>query len=170
MIGPKKTPHDFGFKKGEHHVVVNDINETATAWRFGGEKLWTIPALARGQYGDREYRRVGSDTPAGLYLAGQIYDDFARVGANPKYDRTLAAYGWAFIDMIDLENQETGIGRAGIGLHGGGSVLGWPGAWAACQPLVPTLGCVRCRNADVRDKVLPLARAGRLFISVFQED
>ncbi len=168
-IGPKKTPHDFGFKTGEHHVIVNDINETATAYRFGGEKLWSIPALARGQYGEKEYKITGSDTPPGLYLAGQIYDDFGRVGATPAYDRTLAAYGWCSVDMVDLEGQESKHGRAGIMWHGGGSALGWPNAWAAKQPLLATLGCVRSANADVRDKVVPLARAGRLFISVYQE-
>ncbi len=168
-IGPKKTPHDFGFKAGEHHIIVNDITEEATAYRFGGEKLWTIPALARGQYGDKEYKITGSDTPPGLYLAGQIYDDFAKFGGTPAYDRTLAAYGWCSVDMVDLEGQESKNGRAGIMWHGGGSALGWPQAWAARQPLVPTLGCIRGYNADVRDKVVPLAKKGRLFISVYQE-
>ena len=79
------------------------------------------------------------------------------------------AYGWAFYDMIDLEGQETGLGRAGVGLHGGGSALGWPGAWAPNQPLVATHGCVRARNQDLIEKILPLYRQGTVFMSVFQE-
>jgi hypothetical protein len=31
------------------------------------------------------------------------------------------------------------------------------------------MGCCRARNIDLRDKVLPLADKGALFISVFQE-
>ena len=46
---------------------------------------------------------------------------------------------------------------------------GWPGAWAAQQPLHPTLGCIRIHNADLRDKVLPLYRQGTVFMGVFQE-
>ena len=85
------------------------------------------------------------------------------------YDRTLLAYGWAFYDLIELENQEAGNGRAGIGIHGGASALGWPGAWAPNQALVPTWGCVRCRNSDLIHKILPLYKQGTVFCSVWQE-
>jgi len=169
MIGPKKRPQQFGFKKGDSHLIVNDISETMKAFSFEGQLLWEVPCLARGQYSDFEFKIQRSDTPPGLYKFGTIYKDYERVGNNPSYDRTLMSYGWYSFDMIELENQETGNGRAGIMLHGGGSALGWPGAWAPNQALVPTYGCCRARNIDLRDKVLPLTKKGTVFLSVFQE-
>lgn len=169
MIGPKKRPQDFGFKKGDSHLIVNDAVETMKAFSFEGKLLWEIPCLARGQYSDFEWKITNSDTPPGLYKLGTIYKDYERVGDKPAYDRTLMAYGWYSFDMVELENQEAGNGRAGIMLHGGGSANGWPGAWAPKQPLVPTHGCVRAFNVDLRDKVLPLTKAGTVFMSVFQE-
>ncbi len=52
MIGPKKRPQDFGFKKGDSHLIVNDAVETMKAFSFEGKLLWEIPCLARGQYSD----------------------------------------------------------------------------------------------------------------------
>jgi len=169
MIGPKKRPHDFGFKPGDSHLVVNDAVETMKAFSYEGKLLWEIPCLARGQYSDFEWRIQNSDTPVGVYKVGTIYQDYDRVGDKPAYDRTLMSYGWYSFDMIDLEGQEKNNGRAGIMLHGGGSVNGWPGAWAPKQPLVPTHGCVRAFNIDLRDKVLPLTKQGAVYISVWQE-
>jgi hypothetical protein len=169
MVGPTKRPQDFGFKKGESHLIVNDIVETMKAFSFEGQLLWEVPCLARGQYSDNEWKIQRSDTPPGLYKLGTIYRDYEKVGDKPAYDRTLMSYGWYSFDMVELENQETGNGRAGIMLHGGGSALGWPGAWAPKQKLMPTYGCCRAHNIDLRDKVLPLTKTGRVFISVFQE-
>ncbi len=169
MIGPKKRPQDFGFKRGDSHLIVNDLVETMKAFSFEGKLLWEIPCLARGQYSDFEWKIKNSDCPPGLYKLGAIYRDYERVGSNPAYDRTLMAYGWYTFDMVELENQEAKYGRSGICLHGGGSANGWPGAWAPKQPLVPTHGCCRIFNIDLRDKVLPLTKAGTVFLSVFQE-
>lgn len=169
MIGPKKRPQDFGFRQGDSHLVVNDAVETMKAYTHDGKFLWEIPCLARGQYSDFEWRIKNSDTPPGLYKLGAIYRDYDQVGGNPAYDRTLMSYGWYSFDMIELENQEAGNGRAGIMIHGGGSALGWPGAWAPNQALVPTHGCVRCRNIDLRDKILPLTKTGTVYVSVHQE-
>ena len=44
-----------------------------------------------------------------------------------------------------------------------------PGAWAPNQPLVPTHGCLRLKNIDLRNKILPLYKAGKIFCSVWQE-
>jgi hypothetical protein len=170
LVGPKKRPQDFGFKQGDSHLIVNDAVETMKAFSFEGKLLWEIPCLARGQYSDYEWRIRKSDTPPGLYKLGQLYNDYALHGNNAPYDRTLMAYGWAFYDMIELEDQERSLGRAGIGLHGGGSALGWPGAWAPNQPLVATHGCLRARNQDLINKILPLYRQGTVFCSVFQEN
>ena len=169
MVGPKKRPQDFGFKQGDSHLIVNDANETMKAFSFEGKLLWEIPCLARGQYSDFEWKIKNSDTPPGVYLFGDVYKDYERVGDKPAYDRTLMSYGWYTFDMVDLEGQERNNGRAGIACHGGGSANGWPGAWAPNQPLVPTHGCLRLKNIDLRDKILPLYKKGKIFCSVFQE-
>lgn len=169
MIGPKKRPQDFGFKQGDSHLIVNDLVETMKAFSFEGKLLWEIPCLARGQYSDFEWKIKNSDCPPGLYKIGAIYKDYEKVGDKPAYDRTLMAYGWYSFDMVELENQEAKYGRAGIMIHGGSSALGWPGAWAPNQALMPTMGCCRCRNIDLRDKILPLTKQGTVYISVWQE-
>ena len=71
--------------------------------------------------------------------------------------------------MVELENQESKYGRAGIMIHGGGSACGWPAAWLPYQSLYQTWGCVRMHNQDLRDKVLPLTKTGTVFVSVYQE-
>lgn len=169
MIGPKKKPQQFGFKKGDHHIVVNDAVETAKCFDFEGRQLWELPALARGQGSDYEWKLRNTDTPPGLYKVGTVYRDYELNGDKPAFDRTLMAYGWYSLDMIDLEGQESGVGRAGIMLHGGGSANGWPGAWAPVQKLYATHGCVRMHNAHLRDFVMPLLKTGSIFISVYQE-
>lgn len=167
--GPRKSPHDFGMKTGDSHIIVNDINETARAFGSDGQVLWEVKALARGQGRDSEYRHRNTDTPPGLYKIGEIYKDYDRVGANAVFTQTLMSYGWYTFDMVELEGQEERHGRAGICVHGGGSACGWPGAWAPKQTLFPTHGCVRMHNIDLRDRVLPLTKQGTVFISVYQE-
>lgn len=168
MIGPKAHPDALGFRPGEHHVVVNDRQQEATAFTHDGRRVWKVPALARGQNGDGEWRRRASDTPPGLYLTGKVYRDWQE-NPRPVQSGERLAYGWVSLDLIDLEGQETNNARAGIMVHGGGSALGWPGAWAPLQELLPTLGCVRMHNQDLQQRVLPLLDTGRLFWSVYQE-
>lgn len=165
LIGPKKKPQDF-VKPGQDwfHIVVNDPTATAKAFDRNGVKLWEVAALARGQ-DDRWSVRRG-DTPPGLYKVGEIYPDYEIPGSPLE---TLRSYGWYSFDLIDLEDQESKVGRSGIMLHGGGSACGWPGAWEPRQPLHPTHGCIRMHNIDLRDRVLPLARQGRVFVSVWQD-
>lgn len=169
MIGPKKKPQDFGFKAGDHHLIVNDITETIKAFAFNGKLLWELPCLARGQGSDFEYKLTNTDTPPGLYRIGTIYRDYERVGAKPSFDRTLMAYGWYSFDLEELENQERKYGRAGIMIHGGGSACGWPGAWAPMQKLFATHGCVRMHNQHLREKLFPLTTTGTVYVSVYQE-
>jgi len=169
MIGPKRTPREFGFKEGDSHLIVNDVTETMKAYDFKGTLLWEIPCLARGQGSDYEFKFTNTDTPPGLYQIGTIYKDYERVGDRPSYDRTLMAYGWYSFDLVELENQEAKYGRAGIMIHGGGSANGWPKSWAPKQPLFATFGCVRTYNIDLRDKILPLTKKGKVFVSVYQE-
>ena len=169
LVGPKKRPQDFGFKAGDSHLIVNDASERMKAFSFEGKLLWEVDCLARGQGSDFEWKLRNTDTPPGLYKVGAVYRDYEKVGDKPAYDRTLMAYGWYSLDLIELENQEASSGRAGIMIHGGGSACGWPGAWASKQTLFPTHGCVRCHNIDLRDKVVPLLKTGTIFVSVYQE-
>ena len=166
LIGPKKTPHDFGFKENDSHVIVNDVTEKAKAFNSKGELLWERPCLARGQGSDFNFKDYRTDTPPGLYKIGQVYKDY---NTGSAYSRTKLAYGWFSFDLIELENQETKYGRAGIMIHGGGSACGWPGAWEPYQALYPTYGCVRMYNIDLRDKLLPLTDKGTVYVSVYQE-
>ena len=170
LVGPTKTPHQFGFKLGDSHLVINDQSETLTAFDFNGKKLFTIPCLARGQGYDDEWQSPNTDTPPGLYKVGSVWRDYERLGETPKsVPADLMPYGWFTLDLEELEAQERRYGRAGICLHGGGSVLGRRGCWAPYQPLVTTHGCPRVHNADLRDKIVPLLATGTVFVSVYQE-
>ena len=169
LIGPKKKPQDF-VRPGEtwFHLVVNDQMEACKAFSQDGKLLWNIPCLARGLYNN--WRIPSGDTPPGLYKVGQIYRDLDKHGLFPAYcNRDMIAFGWYSFDLIDLENQETGNGRAGIMMHGGGSACGWPGAWNPLQRLHFTHGCIRLHNQDLRDKVLLLTEKGTVFVSVYQD-
>lgn len=168
LVGPETHPSRYGFRPGDSHLIVNDKIEQLTAFAFTGQRLFRIPALARGHGGEREWRRRHSDTPPGLYRSSRIYRDW-EADPSPPYDRTLAAYGWFSIDLDDLEGQEVRSGRSGIMAHGGGSALGWPDAWSPRQRLLPTLGCIRLHNEDLLRLVLPLHEKGRVFWSVYQE-
>jgi hypothetical protein len=168
LYSPNKKPREFGFKQCDTHFVVNAATDTAKAFSFKGELLWELPCYAVGQSAD--WRNNSGDTPPGLYKLGVVYQDYERVGNNPAYDRTLMTFGWYTFDMVDLEGNEDGSGRAGICLHGGGSNAGWPGAWKPMQGLFATLGCLRMNNVHLRDNVLPLYKQGTVFVSVFQDD
>lgn len=167
MIGPKRKPQEFDFLPTDFHLIVNDISETMKAYNFEGKLLWEVPCLARGQYGDNEWRWPQSDTPPGLYLLGTAYRDYLDPDNVPIRDKK--SYGWLTFDMVDLEGNEDGNGREGICLHGGGSACGWPGAWEPKQALHSTFGCVRMHNADLVNSVLPLYDRGKVFVSVYQE-
>ena len=169
MVGPTKKPQEFGFKPGDSHLLVNDATERVKAFSYDGKLLWDVPCLARGQGADNSWDQTGEDTPPGLYKLGQIYNDYGRYGVNAPRNRETLAYGWISFDLVELENQEAKVGRAGVMIHGGGTGCGWPGAWAPVQELRTTLGCVRMHNIDLRDKLLPLAKAGTVFVSVYQE-
>lgn len=163
LTGPAKRPQDFGFKSGDYHLIVNDQSETMKCFNFKGEKLWEIPCLAKGTSGP-DWRKNGADTPVGLYKVGQVYRDYE------TGDRT-EAYGWYTFDLITLSDGEDAVGRSGICMHGGGSALGWDGSWSPYQPLLPTHGCLRLHNQDLKDKILPLTKGSNtVFVSVWQDD
>jgi len=161
-----KSPQDFGFKQGDTHIVVNGLANTAKAYSFEGKLLWEVACLPHGQ--NSNWHTTGGDTPQGLYKTGEVYRDYDN-NPNPPYNANLAAYGWYSFDLVELENQEVSNGRAGIMMHGGGTALGWPEAWAPNQDLVSTMGCVRFHNQDLKDKILPLTGKGIVFVTVRQE-
>ncbi|SBO43142.1 L,D-transpeptidase family protein [Cyanobium sp. NIES-981] len=165
LVGPKrKAP----VEPGDSYLLVNDRDQDMEAYDHTGAFLWKVPCLARGQGADNDWTHTSTDTPPGLYRLGQLYPDYEQ-NPNPPCSDTAMSYGWYSFDMEELEGQEVKVGRAGIMLHGGGSGCGWPGAWAPKQPLLPTLGCIRLHNVDLRDKVLPLYRQGTVYVGVFQE-
>ena len=167
MVGPKIRP---SLATGDHHLIANDIRETMTAWTHDGRKLWTIPCLCRGQGDDTEWQSPRTDTPPGLYRVGSVWRDYERLGDNPSVvPAELVPYGWFTLDLEEMEGQERRYGRAGIAIHGGGSVLGPRGCWQPFQPLVTTHGCIRVHNADLRDKIVPLLKGGTVWVSVLQE-
>jgi hypothetical protein len=164
LHAPKTHPRDYGFSKGDFHLVVNAAAETIKAFTFEGKFLWERPCLAMGQ--NPNWRLRGGDTPPSVYKLGVLYDDRAN-------GTMLRAYGWQFYDMIDCDNVrredgENTNGRSGVGLHGGGSSLADP--FAPYQKLVATLGCLRMFNADLEDYILPLYKKGTVFLSVYQDD
>jgi len=161
-----KRPQDFGFKTGDTHIVVNGLANSAKAYSTSGKLLWEVKCLPHGQ--NNNWKATNGDTPQGLYKIGAVYKDYEN-NSNPPYSPTLASYGWYSFDLVELENQEAGNGRAGIMIHGGGSALGWPGAWAPYQDLLATLGCVRFHNQDLRDKILPVTKTGTVYVTVRQE-
>lgn len=166
LAGPSiKAP----VRPGDSYLLVNDRDQDVEAYDHTGKLLWKAPGLARGQGPDSDWRTRNSDTPPGLYVIGKIHRDYEQYGPSPAKTDELMSYGWYSFDLEELENQEAKHGRAGIMLHGGGSACGWPGAWAPRQQLFSTYGCVRMHNIDLRDKVLPLTRKGRVYVGVFQE-
>lgn len=172
MLCPKKSPRDFEFSELDSHILIDDRAETATAFDYWGEELWKVPAIAKGINGNNSLAIKGGDTPYGLYVLGERFDDRAPSDPNscPAFSQIRRSFGPITYDMMELENQENSRGRAGICLHGGGTRCGWPGAWADYQPLYKTLGCPRMHNADIVEKVDPLYKKGRVFVSVYQED
>lgn len=88
----------------------------------GEEKpRWTIPAHGYGANGPG-WGWTGGDTPPGRYRLGVVY--------TISFEEQ-PIFGDYCIDLIDLENQETGIGRGGISIHAGRTLY------------TPTFGCVR---------------------------
>lgn len=168
MTSPRKTPWEFGFAAGDTHVVVNGLSSEAKFYDYGGNLLYKCPALCVGQ--SENWQRPRGDTPPGLYRLGEVWRDYSVVspGVTPSFDATLRAYGWFTFDMVDLEGNEDGYGRAGIAIHGGGSANGWPGAWEPRQRLHPTHGCIRMHNQDLLRKVVPRYAMGKVFVSVYQ--
>jgi hypothetical protein len=98
--------------------------------------------------------------PSGLYLLG-----------TPVAKNT-APFGPFFIPVLDCGTVHVLAehGRAGIGIHGGGSGLPDPLADRQSPPWVPTLGCIRMINRDLVEIVNLIkacqAKGGKAYLTV----
>lgn len=86
------------------------------------------------------WRVPDGDTPPGLYRIVQV-------DPIPITDPERDAFGPYFI-ALSSSTEEASVGRAGVGIHGGGT--GLPGAYTAQkQGWEVTNGCVRLQNGDL---------------------
>lgn len=157
---PSKPP----IKSGDIHLVVSHSTRTMKAFDHDGKLLFQVPALTDGVNDDIEVQ--GGDTPPGLYKCTTIIPTRAD---EPK--KTWNAYGAFFIDLYDIDGQETRRGRGGIGIHGGGTGLSNP--LAKKQQLLMTLGCIRVHNGDLADRIVPIVESTlrngqQAYVSVFR--
>lgn len=177
-----------GLKPGDLHLVVNAtgddlVGEPSLAKLFDhtGKLLRQMLCLAQGVNGP-SYAVVGGDTVPGKYCIEYV------LRAKPEESAQIwAAYGEWYLHLgaaPGLPNPQDEFGRAGIGIHGGGSALGIRYAdrmqplhvrtlcLAPYQALVATHGCVRLYNADLAwfaPRVQDALEAGhRVFVSVHQ--
>jgi len=150
-------------KRHDRHAIVSAEYNTISCYDKDGNKRWTRPAYPWGQH--RNWKKPQGDTPPGSYKAGIIYTQVRGRDSNAVCN----SYGRYCVDLIDLEGQETGNGRGGISLHGGGT--GLPDPWAEYQMLLNTEGCIRTHNKDLEDVIVPEIQkcqklGGTFFLSV----
>lgn len=174
---------------GDQHLVLNGTRDfrneqpsPAKLYDHQGKQLWLGECLVQGINGP-SYKIQGGDTVPGLYLCTYV------VQTRPEESQDIwAAYAEWFIGLgaaPGLPDPQAQFGRAGEGLHGGGSALGIRYAdrllplakrtlaLAPRQPRKPTKGCGRFWNEDMAwlaPRVLEMLRVGRrMFCSVAQE-
>lgn len=140
---PALGPHDV-------HLVVNAGTGWLKCYGPDGRERWRCEARCHGADGPGTWV-TGGDTPPGLYRCGSPLETSP---AEPR--RTWSAYGRWFVDLEEMEGQELARGRAGIGVHGGGSAL--PDPEAPRQGWAPTRGCVRLQNEDLETLLVPAVR------------
>lgn len=138
------------------HIIVNGATQTLMTYQRNGQGIFRCPARCFGQH--NRWQQPMGDTRPGLYRVGQLYNTTGE-----------AAYGEWCVDLEDLEGQETGNGRAGISLHGGGSGLANP--FAPYQGWQATHGCIRLQNADLARLVEIIETAknigGTVYLTVY---
>lgn len=153
---------------GDYHLIVNDsegkFNSEAKLFNSSGKLLWVKDCLAKGQSPD--YSQRNGDTPPGVYKLAYL-----TVTQDWENAATWHAYGKYFWDLGNVSGAEEKYGRAGVGLHGGGSSA--PDPLAPYQQLVPTCGCIRMYNKDLEAVILPLwqetqANGSTIWVSVNQ--
>jgi len=151
------TPHDL-------HLVVDGTTNTAKMFDYNGLDLYEIPCLPHGVKGPG-WTMQGGDTPPGTYLVGDWVPTL-----DTDDERTHQEYGVGYYYLIEQEGQESKEGRAGVGMHGGGTGLADP--MALVQELLKTLGCIRFHNRDIlklHNSITWIRRTnGRVFVTVIQ--
>src|SRR5262249_46177606 len=122
------------------HFVFNARTHLLKCFDSAGRCHWMIEAHGEGTNGPG-YDVVGGDTPPGLYRCSPPE-------AIPSDDAEAGAYGPYFVNLLEMEKQESSRGRAGVGVHGGGSGLPNP-YFSKHQGWVYTHGCIRLQNEDL---------------------
>jgi len=150
-------------KENDVKCVVSGHGHTMKCFNYEGILKWTIPCRADGVNGPG-FAGPGGDTPPGIYEIGLI------TKTNKSEPLSIwHSYGRWFADLVELENQEASRGRAGVGVHGGGTGLKEP--LAAEQGWKPTLGCVRLQNRDLETRFIPMcqfikSKGGKIYVEV----
>jgi hypothetical protein len=151
------------------HIVVADSEQfyesSMKIFDAKGNELHKLRCLAKGVNG-ADFSRPRADTPPGLYKLGTLY---TTQSSEPAH--VWRAFGKYFLDMEGQEQNEEKYGRAGCGLHGGGS--GSPSPLAPDQGLYRTWGCVRVLNRDLENIIVPLyqkarGKGGTVWMTVYQ--
>lgn len=130
----KITPKDL-------HLMIDADHKTLKVYSGIGTLFATYEAHCYGTNGPG-WHVTGGDTPPGDYR-------IRSVESIPSTDFQRDAFGPYFMALDDISGNETNAGRAGVGIHGGGT--GLPGAYTAKrQGWEVTHGCVRLQNEDLR--------------------
>ena len=122
-------------------VVVQNRTSDLSLYSDQGVRISEYRGLARGTAGPSRMVTNG-DTPFGRYL-------YTGSQGGAAQSRLGIAYGTGKISMDPDAGEALDSGRTNIRIHGGGSPLGDPGAYAGDQQLISTHGCVRLHNDDV---------------------
>lgn len=150
-------------KQVDVRVLVDANKHVMKCFDYNGNLKWRVEARCDGVYGPG-YNVQGGDTPPGLYEIGLITE------SQPEEPRSVwNAFGKYFCDLVELENQEASRGRAGCGVHGGGSAS--PNPLAPRQGWYPTHGCIRLQNEDLEKIFVPMCKfvkknKGKVYVEV----
>ena len=86
--------------------------------------------------------RQNEATPPGLYECTKVV-----MTGNGEGRDIWNSYGAYYVYLQEMEGQESGRQRSGVGMHGGGSAS--PNPLAGQQGFYATNGCVRLQNQDL---------------------
>jgi len=114
---------------------------------------------AQVQAGADVYGQYCKCPPGSNYLVGLPQACATRLPDNKVQQNNPddAAYGCWFTGIADDPNADfSKHGRAGIGIHGGGTIL--PEPFAMTQGWAPTEGCLRLQNIDNETVFVPFVR------------
>lgn len=154
----------------EGHVVFNGQSRLLKLFIKGGAELGKPDGLlhtlnAHDVGVNDQYISAGQDEygsrckcPPGDYGIGAPMQCATRNadGSVTKHNDDDQAYGCWFTPLIDSHGNEAEHGRAGIGIHGGGSDL--PNPFALQQGWEYTLGCIRLQNEDNENVFVPFVK------------